>query len=133
MKHIGTKSEYTKQRNADLISVYRRKLSECKTILLTDVLRETVNEQSKRFWVSEERAVGVVMKMLKGDTLKNMSPMKREMFTEIYRRVMEEKRQAPYKTITEIVTSIIDSPAPKFYLTPGSAKVIIHNIKKGKR
>lgn len=133
MKKTGTKFEYSEQRNANLLAVYRRKLYESKVIRLSDVLRETVNTQSERFWVSEERAVGVVMKMIKGDTLKDMSPMKREMFTEIYRRVMEEKKQAPHKTITDIVTHIVNCPAPKFYLTPGSAKVIIHNIKKGKR
>lgn len=133
MKHVGTKFEFTDQRNANLIAVYRKKLSECKVIRLTDVLKDTVNNPSERFWVSEERATEVVLKMMRGDQLKKMSPNKREMFQEIFRRTMEAAKMNPRRNISLIVASIVDSPAPKFYLTPGSAKVIIHNATKGKR
>lgn len=133
MKHVGTKFEFTDQRNANLIAVYRKKLSECKVIRLTDVLKDTVNNPSERFWVSEERATEVVLKMMRGDQLKKMSPNKREMFQEIFRRAMEAAKMNPRRNISLIVASIVDSPAPKFYLTPGSAKVIIHNATKGKR
>lgn len=133
MKHVGTKFEFTDQRNANLIAVYRKKLSECKVIRLTDVLKDAVNNPSERFWVSEERATEVVLKMMRGDQLKKMSPNKREMFQEIFRRTMEAAKMNPRRNISLIVASIVDSPAPKFYLTPGSAKVIIHNATKGKR
>ena len=130
MKKVGTKFEYTEQRNANLIAVYRKKLGECKVIKLGDVLKETVNEPSERFWVSEERAAAVMMKMMRGDELNDMSPMKREMFRDIYRRVREIKEKHPQKPIIEIVAVVVESPAPHFYLTPGSAKVIIHNATK---
>ena len=86
MKPVGTKFEFAEQRNEDLISTYRRKLSECEVIRLPKVLRETVQSPSKRFWVSEERAIIVVMQMMAGKNLDRMQPMRKAMYEEIYRR-----------------------------------------------
>lgn len=133
MKPVGTKFEFAEQRNEDLISTYRRKLSECEVIRLPKVLRETVQSPSKRFWVSEERAIIVVMQMMAGNNLDRMQPMRKAMYEEIYRRTMKVKMMNPEMTITEIVSRVIEQPAPCFYLTPGSAKVIIHNAMKKRK
>jgi len=133
MKPVGTKFEFAEQRNEDLISTYRRKLSECEVIRLPKVLRETVQSPSKRFWVSEERAIIVVMQMMAGKNLDRMQPMRKAMYEEIYRRTMKVKMMNPEMTITDIVSRVIEQPAPCFYLTPGSAKVIIHNAMKKRK
>lgn len=133
MKPVGTKFEFAEQRNEDLISAYRRKLSECEVIRLPKVLRETVQSPSKRFWVSEERAIIVVMQMMAGKNLDRMQPMRKAMYEEIYRRTMKVKMMNPEMTITDIVSRVIEQPAPCFYLTPGSAKVIIHNAMKKRK
>lgn len=133
MKPVGTKFEFAEQRNEDLISTYRRKLSECEVIRLPKVLRETVQSPSKRFWVSEERAIIVVMQMMAGNNLDRMQPMRKAMYEEIYRRTMKMKMMNPEMTFTEIVSLVIEQPAPCFYLTPGSAKVIIHKAMKKRK
>ncbi|MBR4040808.1 MAG: hypothetical protein IKJ09_00640 [Bacteroidaceae bacterium] len=133
MKPVGTKFEFAEQRNEDLISTYRRKMSECEVIRLPKVLRETVQSPSKRFWVSEERAIIVVMQMMAGNNLDRMQPMRKAMYEEIYRRTMKMKMMNPEMTFTEIVSLVIEQPAPCFYLTPGSAKVIIHKAMKKRK
>ncbi len=84
---------------------------------------------SDRFWVSEERALIVVLQVIKGDKLLYMGKNKRDMFLEIYKRTMSMKRQHPNLTLTKIVFRVVRQPAPKFYLTEGSIKVIISKIK----
>lgn len=130
MKPVGSKFEYENERNDDLMSVYHRFISSCSTIRLRELMEYIVNSPSQRFWVSEERASIVISSMMKGENLSGMSRMKREMFTEIHRRVMAMADKNPDMPLSEIVYEVIRQPAPRFYLTPGSAKVIIHKIKK---
>lgn len=130
MKPIGSKFEYESERNNDLMSVYHNLICGCEEIKLCELMERVVNSPSRRFWVSEERAAIVVSAMMKGDCLEGMSETKREMFTEIYRRVMDMKGSRSKMSLSEIIFDVIRQPAPKFYLTPGSAKVIIHKIKR---
>lgn len=130
MKPVGSKFEYESERNNDLMSVYHSLICGCEEIKLCELMERVVNSPSRRFWVSEERAAIVVSAMMKGDCLEGMSETKREMFAEIYRRVMEMKGSRSKMSLSEIIFDVIRQPAPKFYLTPGSAKVIIHKIKR---
>ena len=56
----------------------------------------------------------------------------REMYFEIYKRVVSEREKYPDKSIAEIVFHVIRQPAPKFYLTPDSARVIVTRLKREK-
>lgn len=130
MKPVGSRFEYTEERDKDLIRAYREQIALCQTIHLPELLERTVNSPSSRFWVSEGRAAIVISEMIRGDKLEKMNSMKREMFLEIYGRVLNLQRELPTLSIAELVWKILNQPAPKFYITPGSAKVIIHKIKK---
>lgn len=130
MKHIGSKFEYEKERNEDLMRTYEEYVIKGGYINMRDIFREVIKHQASRFWVSEERAAIVIGKMLKGDKLLNMRKTKREMFREIFVRVQAIRIESPGITIHESVSEAIRQPAPKFYLTEGSAKVIIYKIKK---
>ena len=130
MKNFGSTFEYERQRNDDLMRAYREELATCAFIKMPELLEKVVNKPSKRFWVSEERAAIVLSAMMRGDKLKNMRPLKREMFNEIYRRAMELSRQQPGMPVYQLAFNVVRQPAPKFYLTPGSAKVIISKIKR---
>lgn len=133
MKKTGASFEYERERDDDLLRVYRDAIHAASHIHMPDILNAVVNTPSKRFWVSEERAAVVVARMLKGDTCPHMRPQKREMFNEILRRVKEMRRQHPDMTIAMLVFHVVRQPAPKFYLTPGSAKVILSRIRKKRR
>ena len=114
MKKHGTKFEYEAERNRDLMRVYR----------------QVINRPAERFWVSEERAAIVISSLLKGRKLTSMRKCKRDMFREIFRRAKALLKQDPDLTPKELAFIVVAQPAPKFYITPGSCKIIICSIKK---
>ena len=132
MKHKGSKFEYEDERDKDLMRAYHEQLESCDTIVLSDIFRNVVAMPSARFWVSEERAAVVIGCMLRGDKLEKMRPNAREMYFEIYKRVVSEREKYTDKSIAEIVFNVIRQPAPKFYLTPDSARVIVTRLKREK-
>lgn len=130
MKHYGNKFEYETDRNDDLMRVYHELIDSADFISLPQIYREAVNRPSARFWVSEERAAIVISSMMKGNKLLNMRPNKREMFEEIYRRAMILRQEQPSLSVYDIAFNVVRQPAPKFYMTPGYAKVVIFYTKK---
>ena len=133
MKKPGASFEYERERDDDLLRVYRDAIHAADHIRMPDILDAVVNSPSCRFWVSEERAAVVVARMMKGDTNMHMRPMKREMFAEILRRVLQMRKDNPDMPISMLVFHVVRQPAPRFYLTPGSAKVILSRIRKKRR
>lgn len=130
MKHIGSTFQYTADRDRDLLRAYREHAYLCNTINRPELMMRIVNSPSKRFWVSEQRAAIVVSGMMKGYMPPNISPMKKEMYDEIYRRVISLQKKYPKKSIPELAAIVSQQKAPKFYLTPGSANIILHRILK---
>lgn len=132
MKSFGSILAFTKERNNALLMAYRRELRNTKKILLRDIGERIVNSPSPRFWVSEERAASVVSALLRGKpVLLSMRRSKREMFEEIHRRVIGLKEKHPGKTLITIVRSVVNSPAPKFYMEPSSAIERLFKIRNG--
>lgn len=130
MKRFGDKSEFEDQRNRDLMRNYHSLIEGAATIYLPDILHRLVNSPAERFYVSEERAFCVIKEIITGERLDNMIPSKREMFFEIYKRVKDILNDNQDLELIDAVSLAVHSPAPKFYLTPGSAKVLISKIKK---
>ena len=133
MKKHGSTFEYARQRDDDLMRAYRLALHQSNHISMPDIFRCVVAMPSERFWVSEERAAIVISAMMKGATFPNMYKTKREMFEEIYRRVLALRLKRPQLSVFDLTFEVVRQRAPQFYLTPGSAKVIISKIKKRKR
>ena len=130
MKPHGSHYEYEDQRNDNLMEVYHEIIVKANHVRMPDVYEKVANSPSRRFWVSEERATIVVSSMMRGDKLKRMRPLKREMYNEIFRRVMALREQNTIMPISQLVAQVVEQPAPKFYLTPGSTKVLICKIRK---
>lgn len=130
MKNVGAIFEYEEERNRDLMRAYKEQLASHENKDLQSVLNRVVEMPSKRFWVSEERAAIVISEMMRGKGLKVKGKVKREMYNEIYRRVVELQKSHPGMSVYDLTFMVVTGPAPKFYLTPGSAKVIIHKVKK---
>lgn len=134
MKKRGAKVEYSDERISELMRLYREYLSTCKHISLPDVYAKIVEMPSRRFWVSSVRAAVVVSAMMRGeDVLSQMRSTKSEMFREIYKRVVEIREKNPGISILEICENVVQQPAPKIYLTPGSAKIMICQYRRYKR
>lgn len=133
MKKKGTISQLQHERDDDLMRAFQQELAGRPHILLPEVLNAVVSSPSKRFWVTSERAAIVIYNMMKGDELEHMRPLKRKMFREIYRRVMKLKANYPQLSIPILTEQVVAEPAPEFYITPGSSKVIISRIRKRRR
>lgn len=131
MKHQGCKVHFAEQRNRELISTYRHKIAGVDFINIVEISKAVVNSPCSRFWVSEERAFAVVSAMLKHrDVLHNMHPMKREMYLKIYALVLAMRKQQPNEPLYKLVFNAVNSPAPKFYISPRYAMQIICKIRK---
>lgn len=131
MKHFGSKMEYSDERVADLMRTYDRHIAECAQIRMPDIYKAVVESPAKRFWVSDMRASVVVAAMMRGERKHlRMRPLKREMFVEIYRRVLELRQQHPDWTTSALCAEVVTQPAPRFYLSAGSAKLIICKARK---
>lgn len=132
MKYHGCILEFTDERNRELMRVFREALAERSYIDITEISEVIVNQPCSRFWVSEERAMVVVAALIKGKpVLEAMRPTKREMFQEIFQRVMELQKELPNASLFELILKVVNSPAPKFYMRPRCAMEIIYKIKKG--
>lgn len=126
--------EYSNERSEDLFRVYKEYIANCKYITMPEVYKTITNMPSRRFWVSDTRAALVVSTIIREgkQVLNSMWLLKREMYEEIYNRVIELKKTHPNKSITELCSSVVEQPAPKFYLTPGSAKILLCKIRRQK-
>lgn len=131
MKYFGSILDFTKQRNADLMRVYRDRLAEASIIAMPVIFQLVADSPASRFWVSEERAAIVISAMAAGKPMPRMRSNKREMFEEIYRRYLLMRKDYPDKSVYELVTKIVNQPAPKFYLTPRTVGEFIYRIKNG--
>ena len=129
-KTSGAILEYADERIAHLMNEYLRYISSSPHIRMEELFSHVVNQPAPRFWVSPVRAAVVIASMFRGNTLHNMRPSKIEMFREIYRRVVALREKRPCAPLSVIVEEIVMSPAPKCYLSPSSAKIMIYKAKR---
>lgn len=126
MKDFGCILEFSQERMDELLKVYYAHIEACSHIRMPDVYAAIVEKPASRFWVSPERAATVVFALMSGKSvLDTMRPTKRAMFTEIYRRVRRIIDNDPSVTVGEAVRSVVEQPAPSFYLAPHSAKALV--------
>ncbi len=132
MKYKGCILEFTEERNNELMRAFREVVSKSKFIDIKEISEKIVNTPCSRFWVSEERAMVVIAALIKGNpALESMRQSKVEMFSEIYNRVIRLQKKRHDASLFELVMTVVNSPAPKFYMQPRCAMEIIYKIKKG--
>ena len=127
----GSTFEFQDERDKDLMRAYREQLSKQKgRINLPEVLLATVNSPSAKFWVSAERAMEMVRRIRSGRVLLKSQSNSREKYEEIAKRVDSLLAEHPQMSLESAVIQVIEGGAPKFYITPESAKLIIYDIRK---
>lgn len=119
--------EFAHERTVDLMRAYDDYISSCKYIFMPDVYKAIVDSPAPRFYVSESRASIVVLAMIAGRDrfYRNMRKPKLEMFQEIYRRVTVMRNDNPELSVIYCCREVVRQPAPKFYISPNTAKAII--------
>lgn len=130
MKHKGSRCDFTKERDADILRAYKEVISVRDNIGLLEIERRLLQSPSKRFWVSVDRAYNVILNMLNGKSISNMNSQKREMFQEIFRRYKIYSKEHPSLTKMDVIWHVCNQEAPSFYLTPKSMHVILHRARK---
>lgn len=132
MKSFGSVLSFTRERNAALLKAYREQIDAVSIVRLKEIGEKIVNSPAPRFWVSEERAAVVVSAIMRGKpVLETMRPTKREMFEEIYLRVVALKKVHPDWLLCQLVFKVVNSPAPKFYMEASSALERLFKIRNG--
>lgn len=115
----------------ELLMVYRKEIAHGIFINREEVMRRVCANSFSRFWVSEDRAIRVIQKMIKSW---GECPVKRgrerEMYTEIYRRTIALLKEDPDQTVEDAVTRVVNAPSPKLYLCP---RMVYQKINEAKR
>lgn len=133
MKKQGSTSEFTEQRNRELHASFLHVLRTERDVPLREMFGLAALRRCSRFWVSESRAADVIGRMIRGDVLEGMNPKRREMFEEIYRRVIRRMAEDPGLCMTHAVGEVIYEEAPEFYLTGEAARTIIYRMRQKAR
>lgn len=132
MKFTGCILAFTHERNEALLKAFQHFCGQAYVIRLNEIGEKVVNSPSPRFWVSEARAATVVSEIMRGKpVLDTMRPSKREMFEEIYSRVVELKKLHPDWHLNLLVSQVVNAPAPKFYMEASSALERLFKIRNG--
>ena len=130
MKKFGSVCDFAHERSADLLNAYFSCIRASSYLRMPDIFKSVVEMPASRFWISAPRAAVVVSAMERGDNLARMRPNKREMFLEIFKRYRQLRISCPNLPITHIVRDIVCQPAPKFYISPSTAKILILKARK---
>ena len=117
--------EYRKKRDRELLEVFNRELGALPGETVDEVLRRVVECPSRRFWVSEERALRVIGSMMNRPLPSGGSALRHEMFEEIKRRCDLLAVEHPDWPLSRRVFYVVGREAPRFYLSPYRAHVII--------
>ena len=107
---------------SDLMKVYRSVVANCPMgTTQTEVLELVVQQPAERYYVDPRRAHTVISPMMHGDRsrLENLSPLKRQMYEDLYNQVMElSQRQAFWgKSLYYILREAVLKPAPRYYIS----------------
>lgn len=121
MKKKGACCDYIMQRNENLRRELCRSLRGSGTTIEQAYRRLSKGGRADRFYISEERAC----RYLTTSEEPHVKSRKR-MIEEIRRRVNRIMEENPEMDMKEAVYEVVNSPAPEFYLTPGSIRVILN-------
>ena len=129
MKKIGNVCDYINDRDKELYHRYREAIATAQTIKLDDILLSVIHSRTSRLWLSENRAAEIIKSFIRADGKFKPNPKRAEIYNEVWRRYRRLRSKRPNDAFSEIVFDVVNSPADSFYLTIGSAKVIICKIR----
>lgn len=124
------KSEFSSQRSRLLLENFRKSIARQSVISAAKAFQEAVDSPAPRFWVGEVRAARIIGRMKKGeDPTVDMTPEKREMYREIFRRYEILQAEHPDWPVGDVVFTVVNSEAPRSYLSPIRAQQLINPLR----
>lgn len=131
MKHKGSTFPYKSERDAELMRAFRREMLERSHTTVKEVFRRVADSPCSRLWITEERAAEIIKAMM-GGRFFGISRFKNEMYAELFSRFKRMKEENPYLPFSKLVFFAVNSPAPKFYLSPDQVRLIVTRIRFSK-
>lgn len=129
MKKKGTRHYLLRYRDREILERYKSIAYDGRGLGWRNVYEELAESPSSRFWVGEQRALEAVRAILAGHT-PCASRLRNEMYTEIKERALRILGTRAAPTLADAVAEAVNSPAPKFYITPVSAMTVVSRAKK---
>lgn len=131
MKNKGALAEFAEERAKDLYSAYKEYIENCSLINVKEAYSSIVEKPARRFYVSGIRASVVMSAIERGKKpLENMLPLKREMYEEIYQRVVAMKKTNPEYDLCLCCFLVVEQTAPKYYISGEAAYAIVCKARK---
>lgn len=115
-------------RNEDLRNAFRNQLGHNRNSVKQVFEAVARFSPARRFYISEERAYRLLTAYRRGKVSPVAMPNRVEMIREIDRRVTALMTQHPKTALKDAVFEVVNSPAPSFYLTPGSIRTIFYTL-----
>jgi hypothetical protein len=123
--------DISRQFQDDLIKAYNSVAPKCYS--QEDAYKLTVKQPAPRYYVSAKQAAQILSPMIQGDFARvdMMMPNRRRMYYSLLDKVIElsEKRAFVGKSLIYIVSFAVASPAPEFFVTHQSFRVIRSYLK----
>lgn len=122
------KSEFTQMQYRDLYHAYKHCYANSSgACRMNDILEKALNMPTRRFYVSAEEAYENYSLIKNGKPMTVTSELRKMMYQEIYDRVQMRLKSGDKSEAREIIESVIEDSAPRFYIKLSSAKVMISN------
>ena len=131
MKKKNSTSDFSASRSRAMLENFRSAIAAQSKIEIKKAFQTVAEAPAPRFWVSEFRAAAVIGKMLSGnDPTPDMLPEKREMYRELYSRVLVLREANPDRSIYDLVFEAVNQPAPRNYMSPKRVMTIVYEEQK---
>jgi len=128
------KLDFINQRNQDFMESYNRVLKgygkKAPFIKKNRLIIEALQQPAKRFYVTHDQCVIIIRQMIKGESTYIKSSLKLEMYNEILIRVKRELSIRPTRGLYGAIDYVLSKPAPKFYMTKGTAELLYYKLIK---
>lgn len=129
MKKKGSICDYIQERNENLKRTFKDCYKSGKQQKVNEIFRHMATLPADRFYISETRALQMITaKRKRGDWKPGINKNKLEMIKEIEQRAEQKMRNDQTLTLEDAVFGVVNSPAPSFYLTPGSMRTIYYDM-----
>jgi len=129
------KLEFMEERDMDLMDAYKRVLrhygKRAPFIKKSLLMLQTSKSPAKKFYVSEEQALRIVTRLYKGKDTYIKSREKVQMYHDILERVRDTIR--PIDTLSLAIRRVIQQEAPRFYVTPETARIILYRLMNNRK
>ncbi len=126
MKSINAICLYVEERNAALCRTFNRMLDSDGYSDINRVFDELASQPAPRFYISEDRALLLLRNHRRTGRWALKKPERIAMLEEINARVERVLKENPGLGLYDAVCCVVNSPAPSFYITPGTARTYVY-------